>query len=274
MATTPPLRASVPTPSTPLHGAKYDRRPRTRQTLSRTLRALQTPPPSLDEPQRIPPLLDLKPLTSPHSTAHTFSPPPSAHTSPRKTSGKSKMADKHTDTSVPKDLSSSSSMVPVGPIHASMDDILSQHPSHKATTTMLPTPVKTPRKKTVQSAAVKNAARVLFPMRPDSVEDAMPTPQKKRIKRPAGFSLYSSMEDEEDQQIQDQIQIYTDSKDKVPELDTTEDNPFYEPQKQQGPPPGSRKGRNDRKRKVAPSAEDRQDIKDAFNREEGMVYVL
>lgn len=82
------------------------------------------------------------------------------------------------------------------------------------------------------------------------------------------------MEDEEDAHSQANIQIYTDSKDKVPELDPTKDNPFYEPPEQQPPPPEPSKGRSSRKRKAAPTAEDRKEIKDAFDRKEGIVYVL
>ena len=141
----------------------------------------------------------------------------------------------------------------------------------KTATTMLPTPAKTPRKKQVQSAAVNGAARVLFPVHP--VEDAMPTPRKRRNKRTVGFSLYND-EDNEEEKSEERIQIYTDSKDKLPELDPSEDNPFYEKPKEQSPPSAPNKGRSSRKRKAAPSAEDRKEIKEAFNREEGMVYVL
>jgi len=137
---------------------------------------------------------------------------------------------------------------------------------------MLPTPAKTPRKKQVQPAAVNAAARVLFPVH--SVEDAMPTPRKRRNKRHVGFSLYSSQEDEEDASSESKIQIYTDSKDKVPELDPTEDNPFYEQSEEHAPPPEPSKGRTSKKRKAATTAEDRKEIKDVFDRDEGMVYVL
>ena len=145
--------------------------------------------------------------------------------------------------------------------------------SSKAATSMLPTPAKTPRKKQVQSSAVHGAARVLFPIHP--VEDAMPTPRKRRNKRTVGFSLYNAYEDDNNnEKPEDNIQIYTDSKDKLPELDPSEDNPFYEKPKDQSPPSAPSKGGSSRKRKTAPTAEDREEIKEAFNREEGMVYVL
>ena len=102
----------------------------------------------------------------------------------------------------------------------------------------------------------------------------MPTPRKRRNRRHVGFSLYSSMENEEDADPEGKIQIFTDSKEKVPELDPSEDNPFYEPPVQHAPPPEPSKGRRTRKRKAVPIAEDRKEIKDAFDRKEGMVYVL
>jgi hypothetical protein len=147
------------------------------------------------------------------------------------------------------------------------------HPPSLNAANMLPTPAKTPRKKPVQPAAVNAAARVLFPARPDTVEDAMPTPRKRRNRRHVGFSLYSSIEDDDDAASENQIQIYTDSKDKVPELDTNEDNPFYEKPSQDVSPAPS-KSKSTRKRKASHTIEDNPEIQEAFNREEGMVYVL
>lgn len=139
---------------------------------------------------------------------------------------------------------------------------------------MLPTPVKTPRKKPVQPAAVQAAARVLFPSRPDKVEDAMPTPRKRRNKKQVGFSLYSSMEDDGGAVSENQIEIYTDSKDKVPELDPSEDNPFYDQHVQTVASAEPCKTKVSKKRKAEHSIDANKEIEDAFNREEGMVYVL
>ncbi len=139
---------------------------------------------------------------------------------------------------------------------------------------MLPTPAKTPRKKPVQPAAVQAAARVLFPSRPDTIEDAMPNPRKRRNKRHVGFSLYSSMEDDGDVGSENQIEIYTDSKDKVPELDPSEDNPFYDQHAQTVVSVESRRTKISKKRKAEHSIDASAEIEEAFNREEGMVYVL
>lgn len=139
---------------------------------------------------------------------------------------------------------------------------------------MLPTPAKTPRKKFMQPVAVQAAARVLFPSRPDTVEDAMPNPRKRRNKRHVGFSLYSSMEDDGDAGSEKQIDIYTDSKDKIPELDPSEDNPFYDQHVQTVAFAEPQKKKGCKKRKAEHSIDASAEIEEAFNREEGMVYVL
>lgn len=138
---------------------------------------------------------------------------------------------------------------------------------------MLPTPVKTPKKKQVQHASLNAASRALFI---DRNEDPMPTPRKYRKgKRSIGFSLYSSQEDGEDTAAGSKIPIFTDSKDKVPELDPSEDNPFLIKPKQMVIPPEPSKGRGLKKKSGAGKTEQTsKQIEEAFQREEGMVYVL
>ena len=131
---------------------------------------------------------------------------------------------------------------------------------------MLPTPAKTPRKKQIQNKT--GVGRVLFPVRPESVEEAMPTPRKnKRNKRHVGFSLDSDAESEGG------IQIFTDSQDKIPELDLSEENPFIDrPLKH--PPEVSRKPKGSKKRKADSESISKDTIKETFDHERGMVYVL
>ena len=132
---------------------------------------------------------------------------------------------------------------------------------------MLPTPAKTPRKKQVQNKT--GVGRVLFPVHPESVEDAMPTPRKnKRNKRHVGFSLDSDAESEGG------IQIFTDSQDKVPELDLSEENPFIDHPLKQDPPEVSRKAKSSKKRKAESESISKDTIKETFDHERGMVYVL
>ena len=132
---------------------------------------------------------------------------------------------------------------------------------------MLPTPAKTPRKKQVQNKT--GVGRVLFPVHPESVEDAMPTPRKnKRNKRHVGFSLDSDAESEGG------IQIFTDSQDKVPELDLSEENPFIDHPLKRDPPEVSRKAKSSKKRKAESESISKDTIKETFDHERGMVYVL
>ena len=277
MAKTPPLRTSVHTPPTPLHGAKYDHyqhstRRSTRPTITRSLRALETPPPNLDDVSYDSASLDPKKPTILRCAAHTCSPPSSTPTSPRKKPSKSRSSNRGIERMARNGHNSAIEALTIDPVAPSDKNPSSHQTTLKAATNMLPTPAKTPRKKLVQPSAVANAARVLFPVH--AGEDSMPTPRKRRNKRHVGFSLYNSVEDEEDANSAGEIPIYTDSKDKVPELDPTEDNPFYEQPKQHDPPPEPLKRRISKKRKVSPTTEESEKIKEAFKREEGMVYVL
>lgn len=101
----------------------------------------------------------------------------------------------------------------------------------------------------------------------------MPTPRKnKKTKRHVGFSLDSSMDD--DAGSEGGIRIYTDSKDTVPELDQSEVNPFIDHPLKRDPPEANRKPKASKKRKAQPDTLGKHEIEEAFNHEEGMVYVL
>ncbi|KAL8796561.1 MAG: hypothetical protein Q9182_007364 [Xanthomendoza sp. 2 TL-2023] len=134
---------------------------------------------------------------------------------------------------------------------------------------MLPTPAKTPRKQDLRKTAeLQSAARVLFPTRLEKVEDAMPTKKGRRGRKNVSFFLDGSGEDDESTT---QIQIFTDSKDKVPELDMGEDNPFIEkPDMTSLHEPIKDTGRRARKGQIKSNPQ----IEETFNREEGMVYVF
>lgn len=89
---------------------------------------------------------------------------------------------------------------------------------------MLPTPAKTPRKRALQSEeALGPTARILFPTdRPVNVDDVVPTPRKSRK---INFKSLDSL-DAQSGKAEEQITIYTDSKDRIPTKDAEEDNPF------------------------------------------------
>lgn len=280
MATTPPSILAVNTPPTPLHGAKYDghcqkpSRKGTRKSLSRTQRAIDTPPVNSVELEHISESLDPEKPNTLRSAPHTYSPPSSTHTSPRKKPSRGPFSTHGKDASAMDGGDSYSGAPSLDLFHNPDKNPTLQQPALYLAANMLPTPAKTPRKKSVQPAAVQAAARVLFPSRPDTVEDAMPNPRKRRNKRHVGFSLYSSMEDDGDAGSENQIEIYTDSKDKVPELDLSEDNPFYEQHAQTAAFAEPRKMKSSKKRKAEHSVDASTEIEEAFNREEGMVYVL
>ncbi len=136
---------------------------------------------------------------------------------------------------------------------------------------MLPTPVKTPRKRVVPNANA--AARALFQELPHAGNEIMPTPKKNRkSKRHNGFSLENSTT--EGGSASNHVQIFTDSRDNVPELDMSEENPFVNHPSEEAGPSVMRVGGTSKRRKVG--AERRKDaqVNEAIKNDEGMVYVL
>ncbi|MCJ1473747.1 hypothetical protein MMC13_002398 [Lambiella insularis] len=260
MATTPPLRSTVRTPPTPLHGAKYDTyQPYTTRKSTRflTQRAARTPSPDPTPRSQKTNISKSRMPSSIQSAAHTYSPPSSTQTSPQQTaqSNTKIISDTRAVTVIPPEDVVSHKVIPGSSIDPTM---------------MLPTPAKTPRKKTVHSNATA-AARVLFPNRPDSLEDAMPTPTKhgRRPKKHIAFSL-DSFGDDGEGSSDGKIEIYTDSKDRVPELDGSEDNPFYA---QSGTETPSSK-RASKRRKVSGGSDHNGEVQEMLKRNEGMVYVF
>lgn len=134
---------------------------------------------------------------------------------------------------------------------------------------MLPTPAKTPRKKDLRKTAeFQSAARVLFPTRLENVEEAMPTKKSRRARKNVGFSLDSSGDFEDSES---RIQIFTDSKEKLPELDLSESNPFIDRPEDAGSfEPRKSTGRRGRSTAVKTDTH----IENVFNHEQGMIYVL
>jgi hypothetical protein len=142
---------------------------------------------------------------------------------------------------------------------------------HRASTVvrnngMLPTPAKTPKKRPSENApAITAIARNLFPIRSGSDEEVMPSPKKKG-KKFSGFTL-DSFGAEDDVPIQ----IYTDSHDRVPEVDLSPDNPFYGEASSVVPEPTKR---SSKRRKITVPGEGEQTIEELEKREDGLVYVL
>ncbi|KAL8824675.1 MAG: hypothetical protein Q9191_004892 [Dirinaria sp. TL-2023a] len=267
MATTPPLQLTVHTPPTPLHGAKYDsyHRYQTRRTTRRSSqRAAQTPPAQSPEPPaQSQPSSKSRKVSATRSAAYTYSPPSSTQTSPQKKLFNTTKSHKRAG---PDAMVGKAFDLKLNEGNGTM-----QQPGVDIGANMLPTPAKTPKKKQVQPSAA--VSRVLFPVRPDTVDEAMPTPRKaNRNRRHAGFTLDSSMDDETNSE--GGIKIYTDTKEKVPELDQSEDNPFIDHPVKHDPPKAPRKAKSSSGRKAKTQTADKDEIHEAFNHEEGMVYVF
>ena len=95
----------------------------------------------------------------------------------------------------------------------------------------------------------------------------MPSPKKKGRKKYKGFTL-DSFEAEED----GLIPIFTDSHDRVPEVDMSANNPFYGESTIAIGEPIKRSSK--RRKVVIPHEEEEQTISDGTQREDGLVYVL
>lgn len=276
MASTPPsqLLSTPATPSSPLHGARYDlssvpnlRRSTRTTTRNSSTQQRKTPdPPHFSQSSR--PLLRT-PRPPKHSKPSAVLPDPALHSpaatpNPRTTRRvqvssppspeshyRPPPRQKHPTTSHLQSLTSASTIISNG---------------------MLPTPVKTPRKKTISNAAT--TARMLFQdsMDPVDLTPPQPTPRRpRRNKRHNGFTLESFSA--QDDPSHGQVEIYTDSRDRVPEVDDSASNPFLERrstrQTSSQAVPGTSK-----RRKV--SGEPRLDaqVQQALDKDEGMVYTL
>ena len=141
---------------------------------------------------------------------------------------------------------------------------------------MLPTPVKTPSKKAVPDANL--AARVLFQNQPSLVPEG--THRQKKMgkgKKHAAFSLESFNEGDEPE-TQGDLAIFTDSRDKIPQLDESEDNPFYvKPESSKVSELKTNTAvRSTKRRKVEEDGTTKRDkeVQEAIRRDDGMFYNL
>lgn len=151
------------------------------------------------------------------------------------------------------------------------DGVTVSRTSVMSAATMLPTPAKTPRKRNVQEApALKATARVLFPAQPVASAEALPTTRKKarKGKKYNGFSLDSFTEGDGGEE--GQIAIFTDSRDRLPEVDEGDDNPFYV----KGDAAELNGSRVSKRRKVSEEVKKSSKVEEALKRDDGMVYVL
>jgi hypothetical protein len=128
---------------------------------------------------------------------------------------------------------------------------------------MLPTPAKTPRKK--QVGAVGDTARTLFPAAQNSSSS-----RSKKTKKDTAYSLDSFIDNAT--RGPSQIEIYTDSRDRIPEVDESEGNPFYKKQNHQESASYETARASRRSRREETKRD--QEVDEAINRKDGMFYVL
>ncbi|KAK4454088.1 hypothetical protein QBC34DRAFT_177186 [Podospora aff. communis PSN243] len=123
---------------------------------------------------------------------------------------------------------------------------------------MLITPAKTPQKPPSQKTRddIQRVARSLF-----NESEVMPSPKKNR---PAQSILDSFSADDN---IDEPIAIYTDSQDRVPEIDESAANPFYGQQPINGL-------RRSKRQMVQIPGEGMVSVEDAVRRDDGMVIVF
>ena len=271
MAATPPPPGRIHTPPTPLHGPKYDSyepyspRRSSRLAAQHSNQALQSP-----QQHRITRVSTPRSSRASGVTRQT-KPTISPLSSPASPSAGSLRLPK------PRKAASSAS--------CQQDIVFDNYvadfgkaqlkPSTTEAFGMLPTPAKTPRKRVAPNqAALKSTARVLFPSRPTTIDDAMPSPRKH--KQPSNsnnsFSISALADEGDDEASSSKIKIYTDSKERVPSMDEDENNPFL-----------SRNAASKKKvievsqttrRRVRPKSEKDKQMEEAAQKDEGIIYVL
>lgn len=124
---------------------------------------------------------------------------------------------------------------------------------------MLITPAKTPQKPPSQKTRenIQKVARSLF-----SESQTMPSPQRKR-----GKSVLDSFYDTNEEPIA----IYTDSQDRVPEVDTSAENPFYDAKPANTPATGPRRSK---RQMINIPGEGMVPLDEAVRRTDGTVIVF
>ncbi|KAI5304706.1 hypothetical protein KEM56_006082 [Ascosphaera pollenicola] len=284
MATTPPAPTTFVMPSTPRHGVLYDIDAR-ESPLRRSARLLNrkilrdTTPMESNAPRLG--CLDRSSVPEDdktHCSSHAHSPISSIPTSPNRNtfirSSTQKMNSHDTAKRPPSTLHNArhkSSTDVSDNLQSSSNLLLTQT---TLTASMLPTPAKTPRKKNVTSNT-GSTARVLFP--PRATDTEMPPP-----KRMKSIGLDDLIPPSSRSKRQKTIDFFVDSRDQIPDVNQSEDNPFIvhsddeeeEDVEEQYPASPCRKPQhNTSKSEKASSSRDPAVVK-SVHREDGMLYTF
>jgi hypothetical protein len=228
MATvTPPLRPVTEPPPAPLHGSKADNWDSYRgRRRSSRLQSMRTPSPSSLDKDE-----EVIPLSRRNRASHNSS-PPSSPTSPESSNPR-----KRTYKGLPKMTS-----------HQVHDDQFDK----KGQINNIPSPMKTPTNRSIREP---NTLEFL----PLSTNHAQSSATAYSHTRRTRFSLYSPAATSD-------IDIFVDSKERIPEVDTSKENPFYESPETRG-----RRAREQTKKKTT---QDESMNVDDSNKDDGMWYML
>jgi hypothetical protein len=139
------------------------------------------------------------------------------------------------------------------------DDQLAHNAAHNPPKNPFLTPAKTPRKRQISKEVLGSTSKLMFQPRLARVEDAMPTPKKSRRSK-----LFSLDLDDDARENADKIEVYTDSKERIPTVDPDEDNPFLDK-------PGAKPRQSNVAKKRSPRG---ARMEEAAKNDEGIVYVL
>ncbi|KAK2750991.1 hypothetical protein FQN57_000066 [Myotisia sp. PD_48] len=281
MATTPPPSTSIRTPPAPRHGSKYDfyepYSPRRSSRIAEQCRPRDSSPePSATSLS--------KSLNAPHlgwngkfrqSATYqedTLSPPPSNHSSPKK---QRKNPERRVHPSLSTNTTSGgeimSDTVPPPKSHNTLN--VSEYGT-AITRGMLPTPAKTPRKKVILDAG--SAARTLFSSKSNNNDlEANPFMRTKSTRKKfSGFSLDSFECDPQDTP-QEPITIFTDSMDRIPQINTSMDNPFNTRSRESESPAPKSSVDGSKRRKLEKGTQKRdKEVERAIRRDDGLLYVF
>lgn len=131
--------------------------------------------------------------------------------------------------------------------------------------------MKTPRKKNLSD--VKATGRVLFQELPHPGNEIMPTPRmNRRSKRHTGLSLERFAP--ESDVGSGSMQIFTDSRDIVPQIGLSEENPFETHAASEASPSVTRVVGTSKRRKLKADRKGDPQVEEAIKNDEGLVYVL
>ncbi|KAK4982433.1 hypothetical protein LTR66_009267 [Elasticomyces elasticus] len=293
MTTTPPppARIRARTPPTPLHGSRYDsyepftsrrssRFSSRRQNITNTNTTLDTPASSASSPdvhyKRAITTAKIRKPSYIRTSSQTFSPPSSPdftfeHPSPNTRSSKLKRPlFPQLGDSTPVKGNETPHLDALAPSSSNHLPDAHQHTFDPAA--MFPTPSKTPRKRHVAAASNMTSTARILNFKPATLEEVMPTPRKQRKHRQLGLAP-NGLDDISEEGSPSRIEIFTDTKDRVPNLDEAEDNPFVGPKKNREQSNSQR-----RQRKHVKVDKDREqserEMEEAVRNDEGVLYVF